>query len=109
MKFGIYVPNFGPYGDARVLADLAHDAESSGWNGFFIWDHIAAWKLPMADPWVALAAVAVNTRRIRIGTTVTPLPRRRPWKLAREAVSIDHLFNNQYTLYYDKNGFFTPV
>jgi len=54
--------------------------------------------LPMVDPWVALAAIAVSTHRIRIGTTVTPLPRRRPWKLAREAVSIDHLSGGRLTL-----------
>jgi alkanesulfonate monooxygenase SsuD/methylene tetrahydromethanopterin reductase-like flavin-dependent oxidoreductase (luciferase family) len=98
MKFGIYLPNFGPYGDASVLANLAQDAENSGWDGFFIWDHIAGWTLPMVDPWVALAAIAVSTHRIRIGTTVTPLPRRRPWKLAREAVSIDHLSGGRLTL-----------
>jgi alkanesulfonate monooxygenase SsuD/methylene tetrahydromethanopterin reductase-like flavin-dependent oxidoreductase (luciferase family) len=98
MKFGIYLPNFGPYGDSRVLANLAQDAEGSGWDGFFIWDHIAEWALPMVDPWVALAAIAVSTQRIRIGTTVTPLPRRRPWKLAREAVSIDHLSGGRLTL-----------
>lgn len=98
MKFGIYLPNFGPYGEARILADLAQDAENSGWDGLFIWDHIAGWTLPMVDPWVALAAIAVTTHRIRIGTTVTPLPRRRPWKLAREAVSIDHLSGGRLTL-----------
>ena len=98
MKFGIYLPNFGAYGDARVLANLAQDAENSGWDGFFIWDHIAGWPLPIVDPWVALAAVAVSTHRIRIGTTVTPIPRRRPWKLAREAVSIDHLSGGRLTL-----------
>jgi len=98
MKFGIYLPNFGSYGDARVLANLAQEAENSGWDGFFIWDHIAGETLPMVDPWVALAAIAVTTQRIRIGTTVTPLPRRRPWKLAREAVSIDHLSGGRLTL-----------
>jgi alkanesulfonate monooxygenase SsuD/methylene tetrahydromethanopterin reductase-like flavin-dependent oxidoreductase (luciferase family) len=98
MNFGVYLPNFGPYGDASVLAALAQDAEDSGWNGFFIWDHIAGWTLPMVDPWVALAAIAVSTQRIRIGTTVTPLPRRRPWKLARETVSIDHLSGGRLTL-----------
>jgi probable F420-dependent oxidoreductase len=98
MKFGIYLPNFGSFGDARVLANLAQDAENAGWDGFFIWDHIAGWTLPMVDPWVALAAIAVATRRIRIGTTVTPLPRRRPWKVAREAVSIDHLSGGRLIL-----------
>ena len=98
LKFGIYLPNFGSYGEARVLAELARDAENSGWDGFFLWDHIAGWNLPIVDPWVALAAIAVRTRHIRIGTTVTPLPRRRPWKLARETVSIDHLSGGRLTL-----------
>jgi alkanesulfonate monooxygenase SsuD/methylene tetrahydromethanopterin reductase-like flavin-dependent oxidoreductase (luciferase family) len=76
MKFGIYLPNFGAYGDARVLANPAQDAENAGWDGFYIWDHIAGWTLLTVDPWVALAAIAVSTHRIRIGISVTPLPRR---------------------------------
>jgi len=93
MKFCLYVPPFGPYGDARTLARLAGEAEQAGWDGFFIWDHIAGERYPetMVDPWVALAAIALNTKRIRIGALVTPLARRRPWKIARESVSIDHL------------------
>ena len=98
MQYGIYLPNFGPYGDARVLAGLARDAEDAGWDGFFLWDHIAGHALPFVDPWIALTAVALNTQRIRIGTTVTPLPRRRPWKLARETVSLDHLSGGRLTL-----------
>jgi alkanesulfonate monooxygenase SsuD/methylene tetrahydromethanopterin reductase-like flavin-dependent oxidoreductase (luciferase family) len=91
MKYGIYLPNFGAYGSAHALAKLARDAEEAGWDGFFLWDHIAGFEGDIVDPWVALAAIAMSTRRIRIGTTVTPLPRRRPWKVARETVSIDHL------------------
>ena len=98
MQYGIYLPNFGPYGDARVLAGLARDAENAGWDGFFLWDHMAGHALPFVDPWVALTAVALNTQRLRIGTTVTPLPRRRPWKIARETVSLDHLSGGRLTL-----------
>jgi alkanesulfonate monooxygenase SsuD/methylene tetrahydromethanopterin reductase-like flavin-dependent oxidoreductase (luciferase family) len=98
MKYAIYLPAFGPYADVRRLAGLAHDAEEAGWDGFFLWDHIAGWNLPTADPWVALAAIVLNTRRMRIGTTVTPLPRRRPWKVARETVTIDHLSGGRLTL-----------
>ncbi len=98
MNYGIYVPNFGPYGDAETLADLAQDAEDAGWDGFFIWDHVAGWQLDFVDPWVALTAVAMRTTRIRIGTTVTPLPRRRPWKVARETVSIDRLSGGRLVL-----------
>lgn len=97
MKFCLYIPPFGPYGNASTLANLAQDAEKAGWDGFFIWDHIAGERYPekMVDPWVALAAIALNTKNIRIGALVTPIPRRRPWKLARESVSIDHLSNGR--------------
>lgn len=99
MKYAIYLPNFGSFSDARVLADLARDAENAGWDGFFIWDHIASeHPIPIVDPWVALAAIALATTRIRIGTTVTPIPRRRPWKLARETVSVDRLSAGRLTL-----------
>ena len=92
MKFGVYLPNFGAFGDARILAGLAQDAEEAGWDGFFIWDHVArAFVTETVDPWVALAAIALQTERVRIGALVTPLARRRPWKLARETVSVDHL------------------
>jgi alkanesulfonate monooxygenase SsuD/methylene tetrahydromethanopterin reductase-like flavin-dependent oxidoreductase (luciferase family) len=92
VKFGVYLPNFGAFGDALTLTDLARDAEDAGWDGFFIWDHVArAFETEIVDPWVALAAIALQTERISIGALVTPLARRRPWKLARETVSIDRL------------------
>lgn len=100
MQFGVYVPNFGPYGDARVLAELAHEAEEAGWDGFFMWDQVSKTTLtpgvdPMVDPWVALTVVALRTRGIRIGPLVTPLSRRRPWVVARETVSLDRLCNGR--------------
>jgi alkanesulfonate monooxygenase SsuD/methylene tetrahydromethanopterin reductase-like flavin-dependent oxidoreductase (luciferase family) len=79
MKYGLYVPNFGAFGDARLLGEMACTAEQAGWDGFFIWDHIArSWTPPVTDTWVALSAIALNTTRIRFGPLVTPLPRRRP-------------------------------
>ncbi len=96
MRYGIYVPNFGPYGNARILADLAYEAEEAGWDGFFLWDQVSKSTLtptvdPMVDPWIALTAIALRTRTMRLGMLVTPLPRRRPWMVARETVSLDHL------------------
>ncbi|MEC8962832.1 MAG: LLM class flavin-dependent oxidoreductase, partial [Pseudomonadota bacterium] len=93
MKYAINIINFGDCGDAATLAELTRTAEDVGWDGFFVWDHIA-WDgriMPMVDPWVALTAIATSTNRIRIGAMVTPLPRRRPWKFARETVSLDCL------------------
>jgi hypothetical protein len=100
VKYGINLPPFADFADARALADLARVAEAAGWDGFFIWDHILfdpSWH-PMVDPWVGLAAVAMATERVRIGTMLTPLPRRRPWKLARETVSVDRLSGGRLVL-----------
>ena len=91
MKFGLSVPQFEDFGDVRRLASLASDAECAGWDGFFVWDHILIDDLwhPIVDPWIALAAIAMRTDSIRIGPMVTPLARRRPWKVALEAISLD--------------------
>ena len=99
MQFAINTPNFDWYSDPRLIAELAHEAEDSGWDGFFLWDHIgAAWPAPIGDPWIMLAAMAMRTTRIRLGPIVTPLPRRRPWKLAKEAVTLDHLSGGRLVL-----------
>lgn len=99
MKFAVNVPNFGVYADAVSLVDLARRAEQAGWDGFFLWDHIlVADNTPVGDPWVLLAAVATATTNIRLGPMVTPLPRRRPWKLAREVTTLDHLSGGRVVL-----------
>ena len=100
MRFGVHVPNFGDFHDLRAIAELAHEAEAAGWDGFFLWDHIlyAKTKRPVIDPWIALAAIAMRTERIRFGPLVTALPRRRPWKVARETVSLDHLSSGRLIL-----------
>jgi alkanesulfonate monooxygenase SsuD/methylene tetrahydromethanopterin reductase-like flavin-dependent oxidoreductase (luciferase family) len=99
MHFAIDTPNFGDYADPRLLAQLASEAESAGWEGFFLWDHIgASWPYPVGDPWVQLTAIALTTTHIKLGPIVTPLPRRRPWKLARETVTLDQLSNGRLIL-----------
>ena len=63
MHYGVYLPNFGAFGSARVMADLAQDAENAGWDGFFVWDHIARpFLTDVVDPWVALTAAAMTTK-----------------------------------------------
>ena len=99
MRFAIDFPTSGQYCDPRLLAELAHVAEDSGWDGCFVWDHIQLEHAqPVADPWITLAAIALTTTRIRIGTLVTPLFRRNPWKLARETVTLDHLSKGRLIL-----------
>jgi len=82
MKYGFVLP----MGDARTAADLARLAETAGWDGFFVWEPV--WGI---DAWVSLAAAAMTTQRIRLGTMLTPLSRMRPWKLASESATLDNL------------------
>ena len=100
MRYGISIPNFGDWADPRTMVDLARDAEAAGWDGFFLWDHVrfSATPLPVQDPWSLLAAIAVTTERLVIGPMVTPLQRRRPWIVARQAVTVDHLSNGRLIL-----------
>jgi len=95
MKFALSLPNAAP---PHRLVEMAVAAEGSGWDGVFLWDHIhllRVLRLDVHDPWVVLGAIAHATTRIRIGAMVTPLPRRRPQKFAKEVVTLDHLSNGR--------------
>jgi len=97
---GLFVPPFDVLADPRVVADLAVDAEEAGWDGFFLWDHLlyAAPVRAIADPWVCCAAVSARTTRLVLGPMVTPLSRRRPHVLARQAASLDLLSGGRLVL-----------
>ena len=100
MRRGLFMPPFDELAEPALLAELAALAEDRGWEGVFVWDHVD-YRAPvraLADPWVALAAVAVATSRIRLGPLVTPLSRRRVHKLARETVTLDRLSGGRLTL-----------
>jgi alkanesulfonate monooxygenase SsuD/methylene tetrahydromethanopterin reductase-like flavin-dependent oxidoreductase (luciferase family) len=94
MQFGFIVTT----GDPRTVADLAAEAEVAGWDGVFYYDAIAIGDAPLYDPWVVMTAMAMRTERVRLGAIVTPPARRRPWKLAREAMTLDRLSNGRLIL-----------
>jgi alkanesulfonate monooxygenase SsuD/methylene tetrahydromethanopterin reductase-like flavin-dependent oxidoreductase (luciferase family) len=101
LKQLLYLPPFGPLADPHLLADLAAEAEAAGFEGVFLWDHVLRRReevVDVLDPWVCLAAIAVATRRVRVGPLVTPITRRRPIKLAREIVSLDLLSRGRLTM-----------
>jgi alkanesulfonate monooxygenase SsuD/methylene tetrahydromethanopterin reductase-like flavin-dependent oxidoreductase (luciferase family) len=89
VKYGLVLPSW----DARPVADLAREAENAGWDGVFLWETV--WGV---DAWVLLAAAATLTQHIRLGTMLTPLSRMRPWKLASESLTLDHLSNGRVIL-----------
>ena len=97
---GLFLAPFDELVDPRLLAELADSAETRGWDGLFLWDHVV-YRAPVravADPWVALSAIAAATTRLRLGPMITPLSRRRVHKLARETVTLDHLSAGRLTL-----------
>jgi alkanesulfonate monooxygenase SsuD/methylene tetrahydromethanopterin reductase-like flavin-dependent oxidoreductase (luciferase family) len=89
LKYGFVFPG----GEARTAAEYARQAERAGWNGFFVWEPV--WGV---DAWVTLAAAAMRTRRLRLGTMITPLSRMRPWKLASETATLDRLSHGRVIL-----------
>ena len=89
MNYGVALP----YTTPRTVAKLAKLAEESGWDGCFLGD--AIWTL---DPMINLAAAAMTTSHIRLGTMITPVPLRIPWKLASESLALDHLSEGRLTL-----------
>jgi len=92
LHHGIFLPPYDDFAEPWRVLEAARLAEDRGWDGLFLWDHVQRPEVcPVADPWVLLAAIATVTQRLRIGPMITPLVRRRPQKLAREIVTLDHL------------------
>lgn len=100
LRSALWLPLFDDLADPKVVARLAADAEAAGWDGCFVWDQLC-WRAPVrqvADPWIALTAIATATERLRLGPMVSPLPRRRPAKVARETATLDRLSDGRLTL-----------
>ncbi len=97
MQFAVGVPNVREYGDPNLLLQLGVLSEETGWDGFFVWDHLVYRDRgdPVTDPWIAVTAVAARTTRMRLGVMVCALPRRRPWIVARQAAALDIVSNGR--------------
>ena len=89
IKFGLALA----YNRATQVPRWAQLAEAHGWDGCFLGD--AVWG---QDPMIVLAAAAMTTSRVRLGPLVIPVPLRTPWKIASEAVALDHLSDGRLTL-----------
>ena len=94
MKYGFVLSK----GNTSEILELAMEAEDAGWDGVFTWDAISVGPTPVYDPWVIMGAIAGVTERVRIGAMILPLSRRRPWKVVKEAVTIDHLSEGRLVL-----------
>jgi alkanesulfonate monooxygenase SsuD/methylene tetrahydromethanopterin reductase-like flavin-dependent oxidoreductase (luciferase family) len=92
LRFGVWVPTHDAFANPKWLVKLGELAEKTGWNDYFLWDHV--WMEPppflrgsvdeghlLHDTWTILAAVATRTREILIGPMVSPLTRDAPWEI----------------------------
>ena len=92
MRWGLSISLSEELADPKVVADVAVIAEEAGWDGVFVWDHLWNETLaPFADPFVTVATIAIATERVKVGTLVTALPRRRPQLVAQSTTSLDRL------------------
>ena len=100
VRYGLTVINFSDLGRPAMVQEIARRAEAAGWDGLFTWDHVVvSWTgEPAYDPWVLLAGAAGVTERIRLGTNVTPVPRRRPHVLANQVATLDELSGGRAVL-----------
>lgn len=100
MKYGLDLSAVGPCGEPGTMVELSRVAEASGWDGIFLEDYVFFYDpgVPAYDPWVTLSAIAVATSTLTLGTCVTPLVRRRVWKLAAEAMTMDRLSGGRFVL-----------
>jgi Luciferase-like monooxygenase len=101
VRYLVEIPNFGDFAAPRVFAEVARRVEEAGWDALLVWDHVVgekALRWEIADPWILLTAAALATSRIRLGTAITPVARRRPSKLAREVATLDQLTGGRMVL-----------
>ena len=99
LSYGVFLPPFDEFAEPRRLVALAQSAERAGWDGFFLWDHMLTIPgMAVGDSFVMTAAIAQATDRVRLGMLVTPLARRRPWVLARQAATLDQLSGGRLVL-----------
>lgn len=98
VRVGLSIPVMD---EPSALVDLGVAAEANGWDGVFLWHHVVGtpdFAVPMSDAWVLLGALAVRTERVRLGTTITALPRHQPHEVARQAVTLDRLSGGRLVL-----------
>src|SRR5436189_1202351 len=99
MRFGLFGLNFGPCADPELQVRAAVAAEEAGFESVWTGEHVAMpirdnpvptpAETPILDSLVALANVAVHTRRLRLGTGILVMPHHNPVLLAKALATLD--------------------
>ncbi len=117
MQYGVILPNVGPLADITVLSELARQAESLGYDGIFLSDHVAiptdlrsrypyrtdgrfplAPDAPILEPVTTLAYLAALTHRVDLGFSVLILPYRHPLLNAKMLGTLDVISGSRLIL-----------
>ena len=111
LKLGILLPTRGILLqdenslDVSTLLALAQQAEEAGLDSVWVGDSLTS--KPRLEPLATLAAVAMRTERIKLGTAVLLAPLRNPVQLAQMAATVDVLSGGRLTLGMGVGGIFT--
>lgn len=106
LNFGIVLPNWIVGNDTEQLVEFAIASEEAGWDGVFLADHLmfphgdyeGPENMDFHDPWITMAGIATQTSDIRMGSWITPIPRRQPWQVARDLATLDQLSDGRILL-----------
>jgi F420-dependent oxidoreductase-like protein len=81
--------------DYQETLAIAQAAEAAGLEGFFRSDHYTSFPgasgLHTTDAWATLAGLARETKRIQLGTLVSPVTFRIPGELAKIVATVDEM------------------
>jgi alkanesulfonate monooxygenase SsuD/methylene tetrahydromethanopterin reductase-like flavin-dependent oxidoreductase (luciferase family) len=101
MRFSVWPSAFQPWAD--VLA-TAHHADATGWDGVWVADHfmgnppVMSPETPTLEAGSMVAALAVATERVRLGTLVYGNTYRHPAVVANMAATVDHISGGRFRL-----------
>jgi alkanesulfonate monooxygenase SsuD/methylene tetrahydromethanopterin reductase-like flavin-dependent oxidoreductase (luciferase family) len=101
VKYGISLVHFNELADPKLVIEFAIEAEKAGWDGIFLPDHLLYDRKTVpsiTDTWILLSAIAAKTKKIKIGTCVSALPRYHPWQFAKLSATLDILSNGRLIL-----------
>ncbi|MEM1602121.1 MAG: LLM class flavin-dependent oxidoreductase [Candidatus Bathyarchaeia archaeon] len=106
LEFGINLATYG-FPSFQLLLESSVKAERAGFDALWVPDHLflpdriyravgeESGKRDGLDAWIVLAAIATVTKRIRVGSCVTPIPLRNPAILAKTVATVDNLSNGR--------------
>src|SRR5215208_2231080 len=90
---GLSIPGTAPDAEPNLAVEFARRAEAAGAHSVWVTDRVVD---ATPDPFVTLGAIAANTSRVLLGTSVVLGVLRPPLLLAKAAASVDVLSSGRF-------------